>query len=170
MLFRSNNFFFNLYKKYINFIEIKEISTPHQKNILLEEKLYFKNFHWVMPSLDKNQPQICHKTFAETLLKWKIKKNKSKSSNVSYTSFLIKKRNNFYLKKLKEEFLELIKELLSGNKKKIVHETADLIYHLLVSLEKKKVKFSYVVKELEKRQNISGIEEKKNRKKYVQHK
>ena len=100
----------------------------------------------------------------------KIKKNKSKSSSVSYTSFLIKRKNNFYLKKLKEEFLELIKELLSGNKKKIVHETADLIYHLLVSLEKKKVKFSYVVKELEKRQNISGIEEKKNRKKYVQHK
>jgi len=63
-----NSFFFNLYKKYINFIEIKD--TPPQ-NILLEEKLYFKNFHWVMPSLDKNLPQICHKTFAETFLKWK---------------------------------------------------------------------------------------------------
>ena len=97
----------------------------------------------------------------------KIKKNKFKNSKISYTSFLIKKNNNFYLKKLKEEFLELIKELLSGNKKKIIHETADLVYHLLVSLEKRKVNFFDVVKELKKRQKISGIEEKKNRKKYV---
>jgi phosphoribosyl-ATP pyrophosphohydrolase len=97
----------------------------------------------------------------------KIKTNKSKNPKISYTSFLIKKNNNFYLKKLKEEFLELIKELLSGNKKKIIHETADLIYHLLVSLEKRKVNFFDVVKELKKRQKISGIEEKKNRKKYV---
>jgi putative glycosyltransferase (TIGR04372 family) len=70
-----NSFFFNLYKKYINFIEIKD--NPPPQNILLEEKLYFKNFHWVMPSFYNNLPQICHKTFAETLLKWKIKKNKS---------------------------------------------------------------------------------------------
>lgn len=50
---------------------------PPSRNILLEEKLYFKNFHWIMPSFYNNLPQICHKTFAETLLKWKIKKNKS---------------------------------------------------------------------------------------------
>lgn len=97
----------------------------------------------------------------------KIKISKFKNPKISYTSFLIKKNNRFYLKKLKEEFLELIKELLSGNKKKIVHETADLIYHLLVSLEKRKVNFFDVVKELKKRQKISGMEEKKNRKKYV---
>jgi len=97
----------------------------------------------------------------------KIKKNKYKNPKTSYTSLLIKKNNFFYLKKLKEEFSELIKELLTKNKKKIVHEAADLIYHLLVSLEKKKVNFFEVVRELKKRQKISGIEEKKNRKKYV---
>jgi phosphoribosyl-ATP pyrophosphohydrolase len=97
----------------------------------------------------------------------KIKKNKSKNPKISYTSFLIKKNNHFYIKKLREEFSELVKELLSRNKKKIVHEAADLIYHLLVSLEKKKVNFFDVVKELRKRQKISGIEEKKSRKKHV---
>jgi putative glycosyltransferase (TIGR04372 family) len=70
----ANYFFFNLYKKYINFIEIKKCT----QDLLLEEKLYFANFHWVMPSFfKKNLLQTCHKTFAETLLKWKIKKNKS---------------------------------------------------------------------------------------------
>jgi len=95
----------------------------------------------------------------------KIKKNKSKNPEMSYTSFLIKKGSNFCLKKLQEEFFELKKELSSRNKKKIIHEKADVVYHLLVLLEKKKVNFFNVVKELKKRQKISGIQEKKNRKK-----
>ena len=67
-----NYFFFNLYKKYVNFIEIKECT----QDLLLKEKLYFKNFHWIMPSFNKKLPQTCHKTFAESLLKWEIKKKK----------------------------------------------------------------------------------------------
>jgi phosphoribosyl-ATP pyrophosphohydrolase len=97
----------------------------------------------------------------------KIKKNKFKSSRISYTSFLIKKGTFFCLKKLNEEFLELKKELLLNNKKKIIYETADLIYHLLVLLEKKKVNFFDVIKELKRRQKISGLVEKNNRKKNV---
>lgn len=97
----------------------------------------------------------------------KIKKNKFKNSKTSYTSFLIKKGTLFCIKKLKEEFLELNKELLSNNKKKIIYETADLIYHLLVLLEKKKINFFHIVNELKKRQKISGIVEKNNRKKNV---
>ena len=95
----------------------------------------------------------------------KIKKNRFKNPKKSYTSFLIKKGSDFCIKKLQEEFFELKKELISKNKKKIIYETADVIYHLLVLLEKKKVNFLNVVKELKKRQKISGIEEKKNRKK-----
>lgn len=97
----------------------------------------------------------------------KIKKNKFKNPRISYTSFLIKKNTLFCLKKLKEEFLELRKEFLLNNKKKIIHETADLIYHLLVLLEKKKINFFHIVNELKRRQKISGIVEKHNRKKNV---
>jgi len=97
----------------------------------------------------------------------KIKNNKFKDPKISYTSFLRKKGNRFCLKKLNEEFLELKKELIFNDKKKIIHEVADLIYHLLVLLEIKNIKFSYVIKELKIRQKISGIQEKKNRKKNV---
>jgi phosphoribosyl-ATP pyrophosphohydrolase len=97
----------------------------------------------------------------------KIKKNKFKSPRISYTSFLIKKSTLFCLKKLNEEFLELRKELLLNRKKKIIYETADLIYHLLVLLEKKKINFFDVIKELKRRQKTSGLVEKNNRKKNV---
>ena len=100
----------------------------------------------------------------------KIKNNKLKDPKVSYTSFLMKKGTLFCLKKLNEEFLELKKELMSKNKKKVIYEAADFIYHLLVLLEKKNISFFNIIRELKKRQKISGIQEKKNRKKNVRSK
>ena len=46
-----------------------------------------------------------------------------------------------------------------------VHESADVIYHFLVTLESRGIKFFDVITELEKRKNQSGYDEKKNRKK-----
>jgi len=57
-----------------------------------------------------------------------------------------------------EEFSEAIK-----NNRNIVHESADVIYHFLVTLESRGVKLLDVIEELEKRKNQSGIMEKKNR-------
>ena len=45
-----------------------------------------------------------------------------------------------------------------------MHETADVLYHLLVSLEVANIRFEDVLKERENRKKQSGIEEKKNRK------
>jgi len=45
----------------------------------------------------------------------------------------------------------------------VVHETADVIYHLLVSLEIANIKFEDVLAELENRKKQSGIDEKNNR-------
>ena len=47
------------------------------------------------------------------------------------------------------------------NKKNSVHETADVIYHLLVSLESAGVNFNDIITELKKRESSSGFEEKK---------
>jgi phosphoribosyl-ATP pyrophosphohydrolase len=52
-------------------------------------------------------------------------------------------------------------------KKNITHEAADLLYHFLVLLEFKNISMNSVMKELKRRQRISGIQEKRNRKKYV---
>ena len=96
-----------------------------------------------------------------------IKKRKKYSINISYTSFLLSKGRLFVSKKLNEEFLELIEAVKKNNKKNIIHESADLIYHFLVLLEINNIKLKKILLELKKRQNQSGIEEKKNRKKNV---
>jgi phosphoribosyl-ATP pyrophosphohydrolase len=95
----------------------------------------------------------------------KIKKSKLKKPNISYTSFLIKKGPKYCLKKIKEETLEFISAIKNNkNKKHIIHEGADLIYHLLVLLELRQVDFLKIIKELKRRTKFSGITEKNNRK------
>ncbi len=86
-----------------------------------------------------------------------------KGSNVksSYTSFLLSKGNDHCLNKLKEEVIEL--EEAIKNEKNTTHETADVIYHLLVTLESAGVNFDDVMVELKKREGTSGFDEKRNR-------
>jgi len=93
-----------------------------------------------------------------------IKKNKKKNPKISYTAYLFKSRNNFSLKKFFEEAKELFEASHKNNKKKIINEAADLLYHFLVLLEFKKVSISSVLRELKKRRKISGIQEKNSRK------
>ena len=86
------------------------------------------------------------------------KKNDVKSS---YTSFLLSQGNDHCLNKLKEEVAEL--EDAIKNKKNTVLETADVIYHLLVTLESAGINFNDIIKELKKREGTSGFDEKRNR-------
>ena len=90
-----------------------------------------------------------------------IKSRKENDVKSSYTSFLLSKGNDHCLNKLKEEVAEL--EDAIKNKKNTVHETADVIYHLLVTLESAGVNFDDIIKELKKREDTSGFEEKRNR-------
>ena len=92
-----------------------------------------------------------------------IKKNRKKDRNISYTASLFKKGKNFCIKKFMEEARELAASSKYSNKKNIVHEASDLFYHFLVLLELKKIKMSLIMRELKKRQKISGIQEKNNR-------
>jgi phosphoribosyl-ATP pyrophosphohydrolase len=99
-----------------------------------------------------------------------IKKNKNKDPKTSYTASLFKKGKNFCIKKFMEEARELASSSKYSNKKNIVHEASDLLYHFLVLLEFKKISIASIMKELKRRQRISGIQEKKNRKKNVRSK
>ncbi len=96
-----------------------------------------------------------------------IKKQKNKNSKISYTASLFKKGKNFCIKKFMEEARELASSSKYSNKKNIVHEASDLLYHFLVLLEFKKISITSIMKELKRRQRISGIQEKKNRKRNV---
>tara|TARA_B100000780_G_scaffold35331_1_gene22016 strand:- start:22 stop:327 length:306 start_codon:yes stop_codon:yes gene_type:complete len=90
-----------------------------------------------------------------------IRNRKNKNEDKSYTSSLLSGGILKCIDKMEEEFMEL-KEALN-KKSNIVHEAADTIYHLLVTLEAADIKFEDVLKELANRQKQSGIEEKNNR-------
>jgi phosphoribosyl-ATP pyrophosphohydrolase len=91
-----------------------------------------------------------------------IEARKEEDIKKSYTSFLLSKGFEECLLKFKEEAEEFSEAI--QNNKSIIHESADVIYHLLVTLESRGIKFADVIKELEKRKNQSGLEEKKSRK------
>ena len=90
-----------------------------------------------------------------------IRSRKGSDVKSSYTSFLLSKGHDHCLNKLKEELTEL--ENAIKNKKNTVHETADVIYHLLVTLESAGVDFDDIITELKNREGTSGFQEKKNR-------
>ena len=91
-----------------------------------------------------------------------IRKKKKSNIDKSYTKQLISSGLEKCIDKLQEEFDEL-KYALNNDKSNVIHETADVIYHLLVSLEVADIKFEDVLIELEKRKKKSGIEEKNSR-------
>ena len=90
-----------------------------------------------------------------------IKSKKGNDVKSSYTSFLLSKGNDHCLNKLKEELTEF-EDAIKNNKNK-VHESADVIYHLLVTLESTGINFDDIIKELKKREGASGFKEKRNR-------
>ena len=77
-----------------------------------------------------------------------IRDRKNSSLNDSYTNKLLKDKN-LSVSKVKEEINELI-EAVEKNTNKI-HESADVLYHLLVYLEANNIKIENVMKELVKR-------------------
>ena len=90
-----------------------------------------------------------------------LKKKKFDKEN-SYTSTLLTDKN-LLAKKIGEESIEVILEYLDNNKKKIIKESADLLYHLCVIWISADIKPVDVWHELDRRKGISGLEEKKRR-------
>ena len=90
-----------------------------------------------------------------------IKSRKKNDVKSSYTSFLLSKGSDHCLNKLKEELTEF-EDAIKNNKNK-VHESADVVYHLLVTLESTGINFDDIIKELKKREGTSGFKEKRNR-------
>jgi len=77
-----------------------------------------------------------------------IRERKSSSPDKSYTNKLLNDQN-LSAEKVKEEIKELF-EAVEKNTNKI-HESADVLYHLLVYLEANGIKIEDVMEELKKR-------------------
>ncbi len=83
---------------------------------------------------------------------------------ISYVASLFAKGQDAMLKKLAEEAAETILAAKGGDKLNIVREMADLWFHSLVVLASHGLKPEDVLAELQRREGISGIDEKASRK------
>jgi phosphoribosyl-ATP pyrophosphohydrolase len=78
----------------------------------------------------------------------------------SYTRSLIAKGMEKCAKKLGEEGVEVALAAVVGDRKGLIGEAADLLYHLLVVLRAADVPLAEVLAELERRTAQTGLEEK----------
>ncbi len=89
-------------------------------------------------------------------------KKKKLDKGISYTSSLLAEKN-LLSKKIGEESIEVILEYLRNNKKNLIKESADLLYHLIVMWISTDVKPADIWNELQKRKGTSGLKEKESR-------
>ena len=78
-----------------------------------------------------------------------IRQRKNSSNENSYTNKLLSDKK-LSINKVKEEISELLEAIEKNSNK--VHETADVLYHLMVLLEANNIEIEDVMDELKKRQ------------------
>ena len=137
-----------------------------------EESGNFLNLISLKPDCDndslllkvKPQGPTCHKgddtcwgekndqNFLNTLEKIIIDRITNSSDN-SYVSNLFEIGIDKIAQKLGEEATEVIIASKNENKKEVIYESADLLFHFLILLQKKNLRFKDVVNELEQRNN-----------------
>jgi phosphoribosyl-ATP pyrophosphohydrolase len=92
-----------------------------------------------------------------------IASRRSAAAAASYTKSLLDKGAPACAKKLGEEAVETVIAGVSESDEKLCAEAADLIYHLLVLLESRNVRWDAVLTELDRRTSQSGHAEKASR-------
>jgi phosphoribosyl-ATP pyrophosphohydrolase len=97
-----------------------------------------------------------------------ISARRTESASKSYTRELLDGGPERCAKKLGEEATETIIAALVQDDRALTREAADLVYHLLVLLESKRVALGDVLAELESRMGTSGLAEKAAREKKPQ--
>ncbi len=90
---------------------------------------------------------------------------KDNMSDDSYVSQLYKQGNHAIHVKILEEANEYVDAIENFDRKHVIHEAADLWFHILVSLTLNEISSDDILKELESRFGLSGLEEKRLRKK-----
>tara|TARA_Y100000768_G_C23572562_1_gene493377 strand:- start:198 stop:512 length:315 start_codon:yes stop_codon:yes gene_type:complete len=93
-----------------------------------------------------------------------LQQRKQMNPEDSYVSSLYEKGEEHICNKIIEEANELIAST-KDDKKQIIHESADLLFHVLVLLALHDINYARIIKELESRFGTSGIVEKNNRNK-----
>ena len=130
-----------------NFLNLVDISLDCDKDTLLIK---------VLP-----EGPVCHEGFDTcwseynkssygflSILENIIDERKLSKSNKSYVSKLFSEGQNRIIQKVGEEAVELLIESKDNNKQKFIEESADLLFHFLILLNKKNIKLDEIVNEL----------------------
>ncbi len=92
-----------------------------------------------------------------------LEQRKLESADKSYVASLYAKGTNTILKKIGEEAAETIIAAKDGDKQQIIYETADLWFHCMVLLAEQNLSPDDVLNELQRRFDLSGLDEKAQR-------
>jgi phosphoribosyl-ATP pyrophosphohydrolase len=92
-----------------------------------------------------------------------LEQRKQQSADQSYVASLYSKGLDHILKKIGEEATETVIAAKSGDKDKIIYETADLWFHCMVMLADQGLSPEHVLNELQRRFGLSGLQEKAQR-------
>ena len=92
-----------------------------------------------------------------------LEQRKQEPANKSYVASLYAKGLDHILKKIGEEATETVIAAKDGDKQKIIYETADLWFHIMVMLADQDLGPDDVIAELGRRFGLSGLEEKAQR-------
>ena len=130
-----------------NFLNLVDISLDCDKDTLLIQ---------VLP-----EGPVCHEGYDTcwsednkssygflSILENIIDERKISKSNKSYVSKLFSEGQNRIIQKVGEEAVELLIESKDNNKQKFIEESADLLFHLLILLNKKNIRLDEIVNEL----------------------
>ncbi len=92
-----------------------------------------------------------------------IEARKGADSESSWTAKLLSQGPEKAAEKFGEEAIEAIIEAVKGDRARLTSEAADVLYHLLVMLASRDVALADVLAELERREGMSGVEERASR-------
>ncbi|MGB5078593.1 MAG: phosphoribosyl-ATP diphosphatase [Sphingorhabdus sp.] len=95
----------------------------------------------------------------------KIVQRREASPDSSYVASLFAQGRSKIAQKVGEEATETVIAALVGDTKALTNEAADLIFHLMVLLAERGLSMNDVLVELERREGLSGLDEKASRQK-----
>ena len=98
-----------------------------------------------------------------TRLEQTIAQRRQADPSQSYVASLHAKGLPQIARKLGEEGVEAAVAALSGSSEELVGEAADILFHLLVTLNARDIPCAAVLAELDRRDGVSGIAEKASR-------
>ena len=93
-------------------------------------------------------------------LEKRVQERAQASADVSYTRKLLDRGVAHCAKKLGEEAVETVVAAVGEDRERVIAESADLLYHLLVVLEARGITLADVEAALSERMSQSGLDEK----------